>query len=123
MWKLNAKLLIEIRITEPKDTKNVTNVTNLKIGQLVFVKDHHKGTFDPTYIFDHRVAGIINDSTVLPTTLDGKEKRCSIHYIKPVTALEVSASAFQPFQDGIQKDQSSAQTGHSYNLCSKAVKQ
>ena len=72
MWKLHAKLLMETRIKEPIDTRKVTKATDLKIHQFVFVKDHHKGTFDPSYIFDHRVAGIINDSTVLHTTLDGK---------------------------------------------------
>ena len=94
MWKLHAKLLVETRMTEPIETRKVTKATHLKIGQLVFVKDHHKGTLDPSYIFDHRVAGIINDSTVLLTTLDGKEKRCNIHHIKLVTALEASTSAF-----------------------------
>ena len=89
MWKLHVKLLRETRITEPIDTRKVTKATDLKIGQLVFVKDHCKGTFNPSYIFDHRVAGIINDSTVLLTTLDGKEKRCNIHYIKLIAALEV----------------------------------
>ena len=121
MWKLHAKLLMETRITEPTDTKKVTKATNLKIGQLVFVKDHHKGTFDPAYIFDHRVTAIINDSTVLLTTPDGKVKRCNIHYIRLVTALEISASAFQQLQDSIQKDQGSAQPSHSYNMHSNAV--
>ena len=106
---------------EPKDTKKVTKATDLKIDQLVLVKDHCKGTFDPTYIFDHRVAGIINDSTVWLTTPDDKEKWCSICHIKLVTALEASASAFQQFQNGIQKDPGSAQPSHLYNLCSKAV--
>ena len=95
MWKLHAKLLTETSTTEPIETRKVTKATNLKIGQLLFVKDHHKGIFDPLYIFGHRVAGIINDSTVLPTTPDGKEKRCNTHHINVVTALEVSASACQ----------------------------
>ena len=101
MWKLHAKLLTETTITESKDTKKVTKVTELKVGQLVFVKDHYKGTFNPTYIFNHRVAGIRNDSTVLLTTPHGKGKRCNIHYIKLVTAQEASASAFHQFQDSI----------------------
>ena len=74
MWKLHTKLLMETRITEPVDTRKVTKAIDLKIGHLVFVKDHCKDTFDPSYIFYHRVAGIINDSTMLLTTLDGKEK-------------------------------------------------
>ena len=46
MWKLHAKLLTETRIREPVDTRKITNATDLKIGQLVFMNDHHKGTFD-----------------------------------------------------------------------------
>ena len=80
-WKLHAKLLAENRSIEPATNKQVTRASNLKVGQLVFVKDHQKGTFDPSYVFDHRVAGIVNDSTVILTTPDGKEKRCSIHHI------------------------------------------
>ena len=41
---------------EPADNKRVTKASNLKVGQLVFVKGHQKGTFDPSYVFDHRVA-------------------------------------------------------------------
>ena len=121
MWKLHTKLLLETRITEPVDTRKVTKAIDLKIGQLVSVKDHCKGTFNPSYIFDHRGACIINDSTVLLTIPDGKEKRCNIHHIKLVTALEVSASASQQLQDGIWKNPGRAQPSHSYNLHSKAV--
>ena len=121
MWKLHAKLLTENRITDPIDNKKVTKATDLKIGQLVFVKDHHKGTFNPSYIVDHTVAGIVNESTVLLTTPYSKEKRCNIHHIKPVTTLNASASVFQQFQDDIQKDPGCAQPSHSYNLHSKTV--
>ena len=88
MWKLHVKLLEENRKADPGENQKITKASDLKIGQLVFVKDHYKGTFDLTYIFDHRIAGIINDSTVLLPTLDGKGTRCNIHYIKPVTALQ-----------------------------------
>ena len=80
IWKLHAKLLTETRITEPKDTKKVTKATDLKIGQLPFVKDWCRGSFNPRDIFDHSIAGIINHSTMLLTTRNGKEKRCDIHY-------------------------------------------
>ena len=35
---------MENRITESLDNRKVTKASDLKIGQLVFVKDHHKGT-------------------------------------------------------------------------------
>ena len=52
MWKLHAKLLKENRRTEPADNRKIAKVSNLKIGQHVFIKDHQKGTFDPSYICD-----------------------------------------------------------------------
>ena len=73
MWKRDTKLLQENRRADPTENKKITKASDLKIGQLVFVKDHHKGIFDTTYNFDHRVSGILNNSTVMLTTLDGKE--------------------------------------------------
>ena len=46
MWKLHAKLLKENRRTESADNWKITKVSNLKIGQLVFVQSHQKETFD-----------------------------------------------------------------------------
>ena len=93
MWKLHAKLLKENRRTEPVDNRKITKAYDLKIDQLVFVKDHQKGTFNASYVFDHRVVGILHDSTVVCTIPDGKEK-CNIQQFKLMTALEASASDF-----------------------------
>ena len=96
MWKLYAKLLEESRRVDPVENKKITKANDLNKGQLVFIKDHHKGTFHPTYIFDHSVSGILNDSTVMFTTPDGKEK-CNIHHIKPLTPADVFTNAFDQF--------------------------
>ena len=55
MWKFHVKLLKENRRTDTVENKKIIKATDLKIGQLVFVKDHQKGIFDPPYIYDHRV--------------------------------------------------------------------
>ena len=89
LWKLHAKLLAENRIAESMTDKKVTKASNLKIDQLVLVKNHHKGPFNPNYIYNHWVAGIPNDSTVLLTTLGGKERKCNIHHVKPVSSQDV----------------------------------
>ena len=107
---------MEYRVTDLTDDRKVTKASDLKIGKLVFVKNHQKCTFDPTYTFDHRVSGIVNEGTVKLTTPGGREKRCNIHHIKPVSALESSASPFHQFQDSIWKDSGSTQQGHQYNL-------
>ena len=103
---------------DPVENKKITKASNLKIGHLVFIKDHHKGTFDTTYIFDHRVSGIINDTTVILTNPDGKEKKCNIHYIKPVTPAAAFTNAFDHFKDSIKKNPfDTAQ--HKYSLRSQ----
>ena len=89
LWKLHAKLLAENRIVKPATNKKVTKASDLKIGQLVHVKNHCKGPFNPTYIYDHWVAGIPNDSPLLLTTPDGKERKCNIHHVKLVSSLDV----------------------------------
>ena len=122
MWKLHAKLLEENRSTEPADNRKVTKASNLKIGQLVFVKDHQKGAFNPSYIFEHRVTGILNDSMVVLTTPDGKEKKCNIHHIKPMTDWEASTSGFRQFQDSIQNTpEKKPPVSHQYTLHSKQI--
>ena len=83
--KLHTKLLTENRVTEPINDRKETKASDLKIGQLVFVKNNCKGPFDSTYTFDHRVSAIVNESTVVHTTPDGREKRCNIHHIKPTS--------------------------------------
>ena len=96
MWKVHAKLLKGNR-TDPVENKKITKATNWEIGQVVFVKDHQKGTFDPTYIYHHTVSGILNDSTVVLITPGGKERKCNIHHIKQMTPVDVSTNAFNQF--------------------------
>ena len=130
LWKFHAKLLAENRIVEPATYKMITSASDLKIGQLVLIKNHHKGPFNPTYIYDHWVAEILNDSPILLTTQDGKEKKCNILHVKLVSSLEARAGlqmevptgAFLKFWDSIIQNSSSASFGspqHSYNLWSK----
>ena len=122
MWRLHAKILKENRSTEPAGNRKVPKASDLKIVLLVFVKDHQKGTFDLSYVFDHRVAGIYMIAQLyLPCHPDGKEKKCNIHHIKPMTALEASTSVFSQFQDSNQKTlEKKLPRSHQYNLHLKA---
>ena len=115
MWKLYAELLKENQRIDPVENKKITKATDLKIDLLVFVKDHQKGTFDPTYPYDHGVSEILNDSTVMLTTPDGKERKCNIHYIKLMTPVDTSTNAFNQFQDSIKKYPCNTAC-HEYNL-------
>ena len=118
MWNLHVKLLKENR-TDPVENKKITKVTNLKIGQLVFfVNDHQKGTFDPTYIYHHRVSDILNDSTVVLNTPHGKQRKCNIHHIKLMTPVDASTNALNQIQNSIKKTPYDAACNQ-YNLRSR----
>ena len=80
------------------------------------------------------MAEILNDSMVLFTTLDDKEKKCNIHHVKPVSSpevyvglqVEVNIGTFPTFQDSIKQNTTSTGTGdyhYSYNLQSKTKNQ
>ena len=75
MWKFHAKLLAENRMAGPAADKKITSASDLKIGQLVLVKNQCKGPFDHTYIYDHWVAKFLNNSMVLLTTIQMVRKR------------------------------------------------
>ena len=111
--KLHAKLLAENRTTKQAIDKKVTKAYDLKIGQLVLINNLRTGPFDLTYIYNHQVVGILNESKVLLTRPDGKEKRCNIHHVKLVSSLdmtsvghssqvEIPTGTFQQFWDSIQ---------------------
>ena len=126
--KHHAKILAENRSTKWAIDKKVTKASDLKIGQFILINNHWKGQFDPTYLYDHQVAGIPNERTVLLTTPDGKERKCYIHHIIPVSSLDVTTSsniehptgAFQQFWGRIQQDTSSGESPkHLYNIWSK----
>ena len=127
MWQIHAKLLVENRSTEPAVNKKVTKASNFKIGQLILLKNHQRGPFDLTYIYDQWVVGIPNKSTVLLTTPDGKEKKCNIHHIKPVSPLDMTTrsnvecpiGAFLQSQDSIQQDTSNGKFPSTHTTCNQ----
>ena len=137
LWKLHANLLAENRTAKPATNKKDIRASDLKIGQLVLVKNHYKGPFNPTYIYNHQVAEILNDTMVLVTAPDGKERKCNIHHVKPVSSLqiyvgsqeEVPTGAFPQFWDIIKQNSSNEGSAsnsnplHLYNLWSKTQKQ
>ena len=77
-------------ITKPAIHKKVTKAYALKIDQLVLIKNHQKGPFDLTYIYNHQVVGIPNKSTVLLIAPNGKERKYNIHHVKPVSSLDIT---------------------------------
>ena len=105
MWRLHAELLHNSRQTkDPVEERKFDKASDLKIGQLVLIKNHTASTFQPKYLADHRVIKIFNDSTVIVSYLDGKEKKCNIHHVKAISPTTGLTSAFEEFQKSITKE-------------------
>ena len=69
----------QISISNPK----------FKIGQVGMVKNHACHTFELKYLLDYRALKILNDSTLLLLTSNGKEKKTNINNVKPCSSLEI----------------------------------
>ena len=75
-----------------------------QIGQLVLIKNHTASTFQLKYLADHRIIKIVNDSTVIVASPDGREKKCNIHHVKAISPTTALTSAFEEFQKSISKE-------------------
>ena len=105
MWKIHAELLCNSRQSkDPEEEKKFDNASDLKIGQLVLIKNHNTSTFQPKYLADYRVIKIVNDSTVIVSSLDGKERKCNIYHVKAISPTTAFTSAFKEFQKSITKE-------------------
>ena len=69
----------------PVGERKFNKASDLKIGQLVLIKNHTTFTFQPKYLTHHRVVKIHKDITVIISLPDGKEKKCNIHHVKPIS--------------------------------------
>ena len=69
LWKIHMEMLHDIRtksdLEEGEDDIKYNKATDLKIGQLVLIKNNTGTVFDPKYIADHRVICIVNESVVI----------------------------------------------------------
>ena len=104
MWKLHAELLWDSReAKDPEEENKFNKASDLKIGQLVLIKNHTACTFWPKYLADHRVLKLLNNSMVIISFPDGKEKKCNIHHVKPISPTVAFTSAFEEFQKNVTK--------------------
>ena len=107
MWKVHAELLCNSRQSkDPEEKRKFNKASNLKIGQLVLIKNHTASTFQPKYLADHRVIKIVNDSTVIVFSPDSEEKKCNIHHVKAISCTTTFTSAFEESQEASQNSQS-----------------
>ena len=121
LWKVHAETLHDIWTQkdpeEGDDDIKCDKATDLKIGQLVLIKNNTGIAFDPKYLADHRVVWIVNESVVILQTPESKEKRCNIHNLKPINTSQAFTLAFKDFQESVTCYKEEAkQAAHRYNL-------
>ena len=72
LWKVHAETLHDIQTQkdpeEGDDNTKYDKATDLKIGQLVLIKNNTGIAFDPKYLADHRVVQIVNELVVILQT-------------------------------------------------------
>ena len=66
--------------------------TKFKISQPVMVKNHAHHTVEPKYLLDYKVLKILNDSTLLLMTPNGKERKININDVKLCSTTELVES-------------------------------
>ena len=62
------------------------------------VQNHAYQTFEPKYVIDYRALKVINKSTLLFVTPNGKECKTNINDMKPYTSLEQTEDAWNLVQ-------------------------
>ena len=56
MWKLHAELLWVTReAKDPEEERKFDNASDLKLGQLVMIKNHTASTFQPKYLANQSI--------------------------------------------------------------------
>ena len=104
MWKLHAELLNDSGKTkDPVEERKFDKASDLKIGQLVLIKNHTASTFQLKYLADHRIIKIVNDGTVIVSSPDRKEKKCNIHHVEPISPTIAFTLALEGFQKSITR--------------------
>ena len=73
------------------------NNTKFEIDQTVMAKNHAHPAFEPKYLMDYRVLKVLNESTLLLVTPNGKECKRKIGDIKPATTLELTENTCNSF--------------------------
>ena len=71
---------------------------HFKVGQLIAVQNHLKGTFDPKFISDYRVLDIINEHKLLIQSPNGKTRKIYINNAKPVSSISATDNILKDFK-------------------------
>ena len=119
LWSTHAKSLQENRLlkTDMLECNKNFKSHHFKVGQLITVKNHLKGTFNPKFISDYRILNIINECTLLIQSPNGKMRKINVNDAKPVSAISATDNMLQDFkQPMLRKGRT-----HHYNLHSSSM--
>ena len=61
------------------------------------VKNHAHCTSQPNYLIEYRALKILNDSTLLLKTHNGKERKTNINDVKPFSTAKLIENAWNAF--------------------------
>ena len=119
LWLIHAKSLQENRLVKTDTLEHNKNFKSqhFKVGQLVAVKNHLKGTFDTKFISDYRILNIINECTLLIQSPGGKTRKININDAKPVSAITAADNVLQDFKQSMSRRECT----HPYNLSSSSM--
>ena len=88
------------------------NNLKFEIGQTIMFKNQTCHTFESKYLLDYRVLKILNDSTLLLVTLNGKERKPNVNDVKPSSTSELIEKAWASFLGSIKSNHQNS----TYNL-------
>ena len=107
LWKHHAKHIKELcQRNEHMDQQINEENPKFQIGHPVMIMIHACHTFEPKYLLDQRKFKILNDSTLLLVTPNGKERKTNINGVKPCSTTELVENAWDSFLDSIKKQTS-----------------
>ena len=115
----HAKNLQENRLLKTDTLEHNKNFKphDFKVGQLIAVKNHLKGTFDTKFISDFRILNIRNEHTLLIQSPDDKTRKIKINDVKPVSAFTAADNVLKDFKQSMLRKENT----HYYNLCSSSM--
>ena len=119
LWSTHTKNLQENRLLKNNMLERNKNFKphHFKAGQLIAVKNHLKGTFNPKFISDYWVLDTINEGTLLIQSPNGKTRKINVNDAKPVSAISATDNVLQDFKQLMLRKGST----HHYNLCSSSM--
>ena len=119
LWHSHAKSLQENRFLKMDTLECNKNFKShdFKVGQLISMKNHLKGTFDTKFLSDYRILNIINEHTLLIQSSDGKTRKININDAKPVSASTAIDNALQDSKQSMLRKEST----HHNNLHSSST--